>query len=288
MMQEPHPAAQTSAAPAPQPATRNLMLRVISSAVLAPAAIVIAYLGGWIFALFWTAAAIAVWWEWTRLVHAARHQGALVVGICALGIEALLLMNGRADVAAMIAALGALAAAIVAPRHPIWTAAGVLYASALLCAPILLRGSEWTGFLAVIFVFAIVWATDILAYFVGRAMGGPKLAPSISPNKTWSGAIGGTLAAVAAGTAVALPSSVPAFVVIALVAAALSVTSQSGDLFESRMKRLFNVKDSGGLIPGHGGVMDRLDGFVPAAFAALLIGVLRAGWNAPGQGLIGW
>lgn len=288
MMPDPNPAANAADMRASRPAARNLMLRVISSAVLAPIAIGIAYLGGWAFAIFWTAAAIVVWWEWTKLVHPAGHRGVLVTGLCALAIQTLLLMIGRADVAVMIAALGALAAAIISPRNAVWTAAGVVYASILMIAPIMIRGDGRTGFFAIIFVFAVVWATDIVAYFSGRAIGGPKLAPSISPNKTWSGAIGGTVAAIAAGAAVAIPSDSVAFLLVALIAVALSAMSQAGDLFESRMKRYFNVKDSGALIPGHGGVMDRLDGFVAAALAALVIGSARAGWNSPAQGLIGW
>ena len=144
--------------PAPQNRqSRNLLLRVVSSAVLAPVAIGIAYLGGWPFAIFWTAAAIAVWWEWTRLVHPAGHQGALVTGICALVIQALLLMNDRADVAMMIAALGALGAAIISARNAVWTAAGVVYASLLMIAPVMIRGDDRIGFFAILFVFAVVW-----------------------------------------------------------------------------------------------------------------------------------
>ena len=221
-------------------------------------------------------------------MHPAGHIGALVTGICALIIQAFLLMNDREDVAMMIAGLGGLAAAIISARNAVWTAAGVIYASALLIAPIMIRGDNRTGFIAIVFVFAVVWATDIVAYFTGRAIGGPKLAPTISPNKTWSGAIGGLIGAVAGGAAVAMPSNAKTFLVIAAIAIALSIASQAGDLFESRMKRLFNVKDSSALIPGHGGVMDRLDGFVTAALLALAIGAARAGWNSPAQGLIGW
>ena len=132
----------------------------------------------------------------------------------------------------------------------------------------LLRDSDKPGFLAVLFLFAVVWATDILAYFVGRALGGPKLAPAISPGKTWSGAIGGAVGGVGAGILLA-----------ALAGAGLSfaifttaVISQAGDLFESWVKRRKGLKDSGTIIPGHGGVMDRVDGLVAAAFALYLIG----------------
>ena len=273
---------------AAKPGSRNLLLRVVSSAVLAPIAIGAAYLGGWTFTILWTAAAIAVWWEWTGLVHPAGHRGALITGCCAIAIQAFLLMNDRADVALMIAALGALGAAIISARNAVWTAAGVGYASMLVIAPVMIRGDDRTGFFAIVFVFAVVWATDIFAYFAGRAIGGPKLAPSISPNKTWSGAIGGIIGAILAGGAVVMPSNPRTGFTIALVAVALSAVSQAGDLFESRMKRIFNAKDSSALIPGHGGVMDRLDGFATAVVAALVIGAARGGWDASAQGLIGW
>ena len=286
-MAKPNAAANATDMPAAKP-SGNLMLRVVSSAVLAPLAIGIAYLGGWPFAIFWTIAGIAVWWEWTKLVHPSGHIGVLVTGICALVIQMLLSMNDRDDVAIMIAGLGGLAAAIISARNAVWAFAGVVYASVLVIAPTQIRGDDRTGFMAIVFVFAVVWATDIVAYFTGRAIGGPKLAPAISPNKTWSGAIGGLIGAVAGGAAVAMPSNAKTFLIIAAVAIALSIASQGGDLFESRMKRLFNVKDSSALIPGHGGVMDRVDGFVAAALLALMIGAARAGWNATAQGLIGW
>jgi phosphatidate cytidylyltransferase len=136
-----------------------------------------------------------------------------------------------------------------------------------------------------IFIFAVVWATDILAYFTGRAIGGPKLAPRISPGKTWSGAIGGAVSGVIAGVAVFLSHFSLDDVRIPLLALALSVASQIGDLFESYMKRRFGVKDSSRLIPGHGGVMDRVDGLVFACFAALLFVLVQVmaagGQNAP-------
>ena len=133
-------------------------------------------------------------------------------------------MNDRADVAIMIAALGALgrgdhlgAATRSGPPR------GVIYASVLMIAPVMIRGDDRIGFFAIVFVFAVVWATDIVAYFAGRAIGGPKLAPAISPNKTWSGAIGGMIGAIAAGCGVVAPSNAPAFLQVALIAIALSV-----------------------------------------------------------------
>lgn len=149
--------------------------------------------------------------------------------------------------------------------------AGLFYAGATGLALAAIRGDDQPGLYAMFFIFAVVWATDILAYFVGRALGGPKLAPSISPGKTWSGAIGGAVSAVAAGVLLAHFLFPGTEILAAGLAFVLSACSQSGDLFESFIKRKFGVKDSSRLIPGHGGVMDRVDGLIFACFAASLL-----------------
>jgi phosphatidate cytidylyltransferase len=151
-----------------------------------------------------------------------------------------------------------------------------------------LRSDEKVGFLPIFFLFAIVWGTDIAAYFTGRAVGGPKLAPRVSPGKTWSGAFGGLLAASIAAGAFVKAASLPAPSSVIMIALLLSLCAQGGDLFESWLKRRFGRKNSGSLIPGHGGVMDRLDAFVMAALVAAFIGVLRGGMQAPGRGLLMW
>jgi phosphatidate cytidylyltransferase len=135
----------------------------------------------------------------------------------------------------------------------------------------------------VVFLFLVVWASDISAYFSGRFLGGPKLAPAISPNKTWSGAMGGLLGAllVGVGAALALGGAAP-LGATAAVALLLGLATQSGDMFESWMKRRFGVKDSSGLLPGHGGLLDRLDGVLAAAPVAALIGL------ASGPGVHVW
>jgi phosphatidate cytidylyltransferase len=140
----------------------------------------------------------------------------------------------------------------------------------------------------VLFLFAIVWTTDIGAYFVGRAIGGPKLVPQVSPNKTWAGALAGMGAAVIVGVAVAKATALTNLFAIAMLAIVLSISAQGGDLFESVLKRRFGAKDSSRLIPGHGGLMDRLDGFVTASIVAVLIGLARGGFEAPGRGLLVW
>ncbi|MGO7422410.1 phosphatidate cytidylyltransferase, partial [Rhizobium ruizarguesonis] len=152
-----------------------------------------------------------------------------------------------------------------------WFPAGLFYAGATGLALAAIRSDDRPGLYAMLFVFSVVWATDILAYFVGRALGGPKLAPSISPGKTWSGAIGGAVSALAAGVVLVHFLLPGAEIIAAFVALVLSVCSQSGDLFESFIKRKFGVKDSSRLIPGHGGVMDRVDGLIFACFSAFLL-----------------
>jgi phosphatidate cytidylyltransferase len=219
----------------------NLALRIVSAVVLAPVAIGAAYFGGIAFAVFWAAAALAVAWEWTRLVKGA-----------------------------------------------VWVVSGIIYAIAMFAAPVILRGDAAFGLLVIVLLFAIVWSTDIFGYFAGRAMGGPKLMPAVSPKKTWSGAIAGTLGAMVVAVLVARLFGSFSAVAIAGVALLLSVCAQAGDLFESWVKRKFGVKDSSQLIPGHGGVMDRLDGFWAAAVVGCLIGLARGGFDAPARGLLVW
>jgi phosphatidate cytidylyltransferase len=148
-----------------------------------------------------------------------------------------------------------------------------------------LRDADHAGLVAILFLFAVVWATDIAAFFVGRSLGGPKLAPAISPGKTQSGALGGAAGGVLAGVALAAFADLDNLPLMALLAFLLSVVSQIGDLFESWVKRRHGVKDSGNLIPGHGGVMDRVDGLVAAAFALYVVGALLSGADTPAQAL---
>ena len=247
------------------------MLRVCSALVLVPLAIGTAYLGGWPFALFWGAAALGVLWEWISLVAPSEERFMLLTGGAALALAVALAGMGHAWAAVVVLAMGALgAAALTLAQQRAWIAGAVPYAGALAVAPMVLRTDEQDGFLAVLFLFAIVWMTDIGAYFAGRALGGPKLVPQVSPNKTWAGAVGGLLGAILVAVAIAKLAALSAVFTLAMVALALSVVAQAGDLFESFLKRRFSAKDSSHLIPGHGGLMDRLDGFVTASAAAAM------------------
>ncbi len=273
----------------------NLALRIASAAILGPLVVVVAYLGGWPFLILCAVAACGILWEWTRLVARAAEPRILAVGFFALLAAMILTGLNRPEAAIVLTVVGALSAGVVAklaadrvPAGSVWVVGGVLYAAASFFGPAFLRRDPDLGLSAVLFLAATVWATDIFAYFVGKAVGGPLLWPRVSPHKTWAGAIGGLCGGVAAGTSVAYASGIGRLAAVALVACTLSIIAQGGDLFESAVKRRFGAKDASHLIPGHGGLMDRLDGFLVAALVALLIGLCRGGLSAPAQGLLAW
>jgi len=256
--------------------------------VMAALAVGAVVLGGWPFVLFWAAAALGIFWEWSAIVSGGA-VAVRAVGAAALVIAALVAGIGQLYAAFMVLAAGAAGVAgICAPSRRAWGAAGVAYAGAVLIAPVALRRDRESGLVAILFLFAVVWATDILGYFVGRAIGGAKLAPNISPKKTWSGACGGALGALVAGVAVVHVADNAALLPVACVALVLSIVSQAGDLFESAVKRRFGVKDASHVIPGHGGLMDRLDGFIAATGVAAMIGLMRGGPDASARGLLLW
>lgn len=265
----------------------DLKPRIISALILVPLVLALTALGGWPFALLWAAAGMAILYEWAGMARLANRTAFLIAGALALLGGAALLLWSQPAYALGAVALAAALAALVAPRQRGWGLSGVLAACAAALPIVALRGGGGLGLLAVLFIYAVVWSTDIFAYFVGRAVGGPKLWPQVSPNKTWSGAIGGVLAGVMAGLAVAAVGPLPVWWPLAVVAMGLSVASQAGDLAESAAKRHFGVKDASRLIPGHGGILDRLDGFAAAALVALVLAVLRNAAD-PAAGLLVW
>jgi len=176
---------------------------------------------------------------------------------------------------------------VLSGRGRLWSVAGFLYAGAALFAAVLLRADREMGFAALVFAMLVVWATDVGGYFAGRGIGGPKLWPRVSPNKTWAGAVGGFLGSlvVAAGFAA---SGIGRTVPLLVLGGVLSVAGQLGDLFESAVKRRFGVKDSSHIIPGHGGLMDRLDGLIAVLVLAAVFGFVRHGADGIGRGLMVW
>jgi phosphatidate cytidylyltransferase len=267
--------------------SRNLVMRVIVAAVLAPLAIGIAYVGGVFWIALVTLAVIGLYVEWLMVIGLAREMRVVACGIVALAIAGVCLAMGRIEIALVILGIGLLATALIAPERRNWVAAGFLYAAAAQTASILVRFDAAKGFVALMFVLLVVWVTDSGGYFAGRGIGGPKLWPRVSPKKTWAGAIGGFAAGLivaACFAALDLGRTGP----LLLLGGMLSIVSQLGDLFESAVKRRFGVKDSSHVIPGHGGLLDRLDGFVAAIVVAAIFGLLRAGVDGVGLGLMVW
>ena len=260
--------------------------------MLVPVVLAAAYFGGWVFFVLCALAALGIFWEWSRLTENAQAR-VLVLGVIAFAAALALVGLGHVATAGTAIVLGAVAAGSVATGRSgairgFWAAAGVIYAGAAFFGPALLRRDTEFGFAAFLFVAAIVWATDTCAFAIGRAIGGPLLWPRVSPNKTWSGAIGGLAGGVAGGTLVAYADGLGRLAVVGVIALVLSALAQGGDLLESAIKRHFGAKDTSQLIPGHGGLMDRLDGFLIAAAAALLIGIARQGTAAAAHGLLVW
>jgi phosphatidate cytidylyltransferase len=262
------------------------MMRVLAALVLAPLAIALAYAGGWIWAFLATLASIGLFVEWLTVVGAAK-AGPTGAGTIAVAVMGFCIALGWLTAVVLVGVLGLVCIAFLAKDQRGWAAAGFLYAVAALAASVLVRQDPVNGFVALMFVLLVVWATDIGGYFAGRGIGGPKLWPRVSPKKTWAGALGGFVAslAVAGGfAAFGHGKAVPLLV----LSAVLSVVSQLGDLFESAVKRRFGVKDSSHVIPGHGGLMDRLDGFIAAVLVASIFGILRHGVHSAGSGLMVW
>lgn len=267
--------------------SRNLLMRMLAALVLAPIAIAIAWVGGWTWALLVISATIGLYVEWLAVVGLAREWRATAPGVAALAISGICLIAARLDAALIVLGAGLVAVALLSPARRNWSAAGFLYAAAAEVASVLVRLHPDHGFAALFFVLLVVWAADIGGYFAGRGIGGPKLWPKVSPKKTWAGAVGGFTGSLAVAGTFAAAGAGKTGPLLAL-AAFLSVISQLGDLFESAVKRRFGVKDSSHIIPGHGGLLDRLDGFVAAVVAAAILGFLRAGADGVGRGLMVW
>lgn len=275
-------------------ARSDVRVRLVSAVVMLAVAVVGVGTGGPVFAAMVAIAVALVMLEWTALCGPLASR-ALAWGPAVL--VAVSSFSARWEPLAAITLIGVVAATItlfsvVEPRAR-WIAAGLLYAGLPGVAAVVLRGTAPPfelsyGLAAVVFVVIVVVTTDTAAYFAGRAIGGPKLWPQVSPKKTWSGAIGGLLAAVLLGTLFDVLVTGSPVLPVVLVAAVLSAVSQAGDLAESAMKRHFGVKDSGRIIPGHGGIMDRFDGLIVALLVAAVIGVLRGGPDAVAEGVVAW
>jgi phosphatidate cytidylyltransferase len=268
---------------APAAPQSDLLTRFAAGVVMIAVACVAIYLGGWPFRLLVGAGAAVMMLEWGDMHRVPRPWTWLGVALLvapALVLPEILFPAADRDPAEIspelfdLAAMGlagtaglALLYALVSRRLTLgW---GFLYIALPTFALLVL---SWAWFELVFWLMLVTWATDIFAYFAGRSIGGPKLAPRISPNKTWAGLIGGMAGAAAVGALAAwlfgISAELPEFL---WLGAPMGLLAQLGDLYESRVKRRLGVKDSGTLLPGHGGVLDRVDGLLPVILATLLV-----------------
>lgn len=265
----------------------GLRLRVVSAIVLAVPVLLAVYLGRPVFDVALGLVALVMAFEWDRLCAGGgasfRSDAASWTLFAAVATVAALAVSGFHGAAVWTAPAGFAVLYAVARgvdrKAPLLLACGPLYIGLPLVALIWLRQTPEFGMATAFWLLAVVWATDTAALFVGRALGGPKLAPVISPNKTWAGFFGGLLGAVLVSLAAALWQDAVSPWPLLIAGVALSIVAQAGDLLESRIKRFLHVKDSGSVIPGHGGLFDRMDALLAAA-PALAVAYLLAGSGA--------
>ena len=271
-------------------ASREFGLRTVSALVLGAVVLSALAVGGWAFAAVWLVAGILGAGEWIAMSRPGRPRPLLLATGVALALLCVAFEAGAS--APVLAGLAGLALAVVLAIAPDGesrrkAALGLVCAAVVALVPTALRDDPAIGVVGPAWMFAVVWSTDIVAYVTGRTLGGPKLLPRVSPKKTWSGALGGLAGGTLAGLAVVLVArdhgwrdlAAAPLPLVALLSAAASLVSQAGDLYESALKRRCGVKDSGRSIPGHGGVMDRLDGFFTVAVLAGLC-LLARRWVA--------
>lgn len=265
----------------------DFRVRLVSGVVMAAIAAGVLMSGPSAFYALVGLVAVLTAWEWSRLVRGGNGldaAGGLHIA-CAAGC-ALLAVLGWPGLGIMLAIIGSiLLFLLTVGGRSVLSTLGVLYAALPAISMIWLRSDASLGLSAVLFLILVVVATDVGAFVTGRLVGGPKLWPAVSPNKTWSGLAGavGTSALAAALFALSVPGASAGR--LAIVGAVLAVVAQAGDLAESSLKRHFHVKDTSNLIPGHGGVMDRVDGLVAAAMAVGL-GTFLVNVYSPARALL--
>jgi len=266
----------------------EVLKRVASAIVLAAVALGATIASPWTFLFLVIVAGMIVVWEWGRLTRGTGFDGTALIEAVTVAVIAILVALGRPDLALFaLAAAGATIGLVgLAPDIRGWSVAGLAYATLPAWALVWLRSDLSLGATAVLYLFAVAWTTDTASYASGRLIGGPKLAHRISPRKTWSGFIVGALTPALVGIAFATALKSTSTLRLALVSVGLALACQLGDLIESWVKRRFGAKDMSQLIPGHGGLLDRIDGLLLAAVLAGLI-ALRDPAN-PGHGLLIW
>ena len=268
--------------------SRDLRPRIISGLVMGLIALGLNYAGPMPFALLVVAVATLVSWEWGRVVRGQDADFAFLVHATAVIAAGGLAAIGLAAIGVVMLLIGAILVLLIQiGQHGRLSGLGVIYVGLPAVALLWIRSDEPFGFAAVLFVLLVVVVTDTCAYFGGRLIGGPRLWPRVSPNKTWAGLLSGISSAAIARAAFAVFIPDSSATQLALSGFILGCVSQIGDLAESALKRGFGVKDASALIPGHGGFLDRVDGVVFAAAAAALL-ALTVNMHAPAQAILFW
>lgn len=268
----------------------DLVKRSITAAALALASILMTIWGLWPFSMLLVLGSCILAAEWGRIVRGRQFDAPFYVHLIAV-ISALIAATAHQWTYAWIILIsGAILAGALTRTSPMMagsSAIGVLYLGSAALLLVALRADPLLGLSATIFLFLVVWASDTAAYFTGRALGGVKLAPRISPGKTWSGFAGGLLIPAVLGYGYALWLGNTSAVILACIAGILALASQLGDLVESAIKRKHQVKDAGHILPGHGGLFDRVDGLIGAALMTGILFSLRD-VPSPGRALLIW
>ncbi|WP_332690178.1 phosphatidate cytidylyltransferase [Devosia sp.] len=278
--------------PEPAPSRRrswsDLGPRLLSAAVLVALTATALYVGSYVFAAVVGAVFAGAYREWETMVTRAplTPGGMVLIGLVAVSglIYPFLGPLGTTSVIAVACAVAIVMRGEEAP----WRVLGLVIYGAIIVAALAMRGDTVAGVWAGVYLGTVVWMTDSAAFFTGRQIGGEKLAPDISPSKTWSGALGGLALGTGAGLLVWVLATDSPWWIGLVLSATISVLGQLGDLSESAVKRHFRIKDSGDIIPGHGGLMDRLDSLTFGILFVLLVGALHAGYGSVAEGLLYW
>jgi phosphatidate cytidylyltransferase len=267
---------------------KDLLPRLASAIVLVLLVGGVTWRGGFPFAALVTLIAVIVSWEWGRIIRGGAFDLVMLVHIGVVLFSIALSLSGLIGLAILALIAGAILVNLLSfGRHPGLSALGVPYAGLPAIALLWFRADQPFGLWVVAFLLLCVIATDVGAYFSGRLIGGPKLAPKISPNKTWAGLLGAMAASGVIGALFGWYLLGGKVVPLAVLAVVLAIVAQAGDLGESMLKRAFGAKDASNIIPGHGGFMDRVDGLITAVvFAALMAAILNV--RAPAKALLLW
>lgn len=276
----------------PSPSRRrtwsDLGPRLASAIVLIALTATALYIGGYFFAAVVGAVFAGAYREWETMVSRAplTPPGMALIGLVAVSGLVYPLFGPAGTI--IVIALACAVAAGMRGEGALWRILGLVIYGSIIIAALAMRGDTLTGVWAGVYLGTVVWMTDSAAFFTGRQIGGEKLAPEISPSKTWSGALGGLALGTGAGLLVWVVVTDSPWWIGLLLSATISILGQLGDLAESALKRHFRIKDSGDIIPGHGGLMDRLDSLTFGVLLVLLVGALHAGYGSVAEGLLYW